>query len=106
MLLLALNAFPLYPDTWLGEQETRTLALVHNQAGQAIWPTRASASLAFQLVLSSCWAPALWFPGEFPLGAQKAETFRLIPDLSASIIFKQGCELQGSQLLSLALRRP
>ena len=36
VLLLALNAFPSYPDTWLGEQETRALAFVHNQAGQAI----------------------------------------------------------------------
>jgi len=49
-------------------------------------------------------SPALWFPGEFPLGAQRAETFRLIPDLSASIIFKQGCELRGTPLLSLVQR--
>lgn len=57
----------------------------------------------FQAVLLSCSAHALWFPGKFPLGAQRAETFRLIQDLSASIIFKQDSELQGTQLLSSTL---
>lgn len=36
MLLLALNTFPLYPDTWQREQEMRALAFVHNQVGRAI----------------------------------------------------------------------
>lgn len=33
--LISTECLP-YPDTRLGEQETRALAFVHNQAGQAI----------------------------------------------------------------------
>lgn len=103
MLLLALNTFPFYQDTWQREQEKRALALCIIRWGELSDP-HLPLPPCFQLVLSSRWAPVLWFPGEFPLSAQRAETFRLIPDLSASIIFKQGCELQGTPLLSLALR--